>query len=73
MRGGETQDAEGDTKSAGQGQPEKLINFSLTLCRAGRANNIEAIKHQVMFFGFFLILRSSFQNKYTQACNNCVQ
>lgn len=58
---GGTQEAEGDTKSAGQGQPEKLINFSLTLWRG--ASNIKAFKHRgdrVLFY--FKILRSSFHN-----------
>lgn len=44
VRRGGTQEAEGDTKSAAQGQPKKLINFSLTLCVG--ASNIEAFKHQ---------------------------
>lgn len=57
-KGGGTWEAEGDRKSTGQGQPEKLINFSLTLCRG--ANNIEAFKHRIDVFFFSIILKSSF-------------
>lgn len=59
MGAGGTQEAEGDTKSAGQGQPEKLINFSLTLCRG--ATNIEAFKHRgdrVLFFFYVKVILS---------------
>lgn len=63
MGAGGTQEAGGDTKSAGQGQPEKLINFSLTLCRGAR--NMEAFKHRggrVLFY--FKMLRSSFHHEF---------
>lgn len=64
VRRGGTQEAEGDTKSAGQGQPGKLITFSLTLCRGAIQKRLTP-RRQVFFL--IIILRSSFQNKFS-AC-----